>query len=250
VTRHLLRNLRVAPTPPLSQHEAALLALVRKPAPRVSTRDDVAQELLVLKDEIKGLWKSCNGYMKGLVNRHMFRNTEQILEAFERYMVTEVQNSDDFKLFINNLNQSFCESVDPKIYTHDVKDEPPPIPAITDILHGPDMDVITILRNHHFHDKDRALGEAPPADGKPRRGHMRNPQEDVRKHSEVLFQLVNDIYIEEHDAQTWSLLQRRVLTKLRDVLKQIREEFKSARPSAVTPDGGNFPQPSEFIWKW
>ncbi|HJQ32502.1 MAG TPA: vWA domain-containing protein [Pyrinomonadaceae bacterium] len=247
VTRHLRRP-QAAQPPPLGAEEAKLLAAARRPAARAATRADVLDDLRRLKDEIKELRKVCNGYTSALIHRPMFKQTDKLLDAVDYFMVTEVQSPREFELFINNLNQCFCEAVDDQMYERDVKGTPPPIPAVTDVLHGPDMGVISDLRNYLVHDKTRALTEPPP-DGR-RRGHRRDPKADHQRFVEVLQRLVRAGFIEDNDAERWSLLQRGVLTTLRDVLTTIRDEFKraeaaeGARPAAA-PTGQ-----SDFVLKW
>lgn len=247
VTRHV-RSPRQSPPPALQAYEIEALTSARKPAARASTRADVQIELGELQSAIKSLRDACNGYTSGTVSRLMFAQTDKLLDAFTRYMITEVQNVEEFILFINNLNQCFCESVDRKILRREVKDEPPPIPLVTEILHGEKMDVITILRNNYMHDKGRALSEdeGNTISGSSRRDARR----EHRKLVDVLQQLVGVRYIEDGDAALWSRLQRAVLVQLRDALRQIRDEFKRVeQPSPPTTEASEA-SGSEFVWKW
>jgi Mg-chelatase subunit ChlD len=247
VTRHI-RSPRPSSPPALQAYEIDALASARKPAARTSTRAELQVELRELQAEIKSLRDACNGYTSGTVARLMFAQTDKLLDAFTRYMVTEVQNVEEFILFINNLNQCFCESVDRKMLKGEVKDEPPPIPLVTDILHGEKMDVISILRNNYMHDKVRALSEddSSTISGSSRR----DARKEHRKLVDVLQQLVGVRYIEDGDAELWSRLQRAVLIQLRDVLRQIRDEFKRAeQPSPATTEASEATG-SDFVWKW
>jgi hypothetical protein len=247
VTRHLRKPQAVSPQP-LSPDEAAFLAATRRPAARAATGSDVLNELRWLKDEIKELRKVCNGYTSALVQRPMFKQTDKLLDAVDYFMVTEVQSPKEFELFINNLNQCFCEAVDDRMYVRDVKGEPPPIPAVTAVLHGPDMGVISDLRNFLVHDKTRALTEAPP-DSRGR-GHRRDPKADHQRFVEVLHRLVGVRFIEDNDAERWSRLQRAVLMTLRDVLTTIRDEFKRAEVAEAASTAEASAGESGFVLKW
>lgn len=238
VTRHV-KNPRAAATPPLQPHEIAALAEAVKPAARRSTSGDVRNELLGLKEEIRKFHEDCNGYMSAAVFRPMFAQSPKLLDAYERYMVTEAQNVEDFTLFINNINQCFCESVDKKIRKRELKGEPPPIPSVASILHEK-LRAVSLLRNYYVHDKELELS----GDG----GGTSDGRRDHRKLVEVLQSLVGVGYIEDDDAFLWSQLQRAVLARLRDALRESRDEFKRAGQSP--PAGADGDDASQVVWKW
>lgn len=246
VTRHL-KSPRAVSLPKLSNFEISFLKNLENPQMRMQTTAEVQNELLALKREVKELFKDCNEHTKNTIHRWLFGNTIEQVDLFDIYLVEEVQNRENFKLFIDNVYKSFFESLDSKIKNGKIEADPPVISAVTNKIHQR-LRLIRDFRNSCDHDKDSALNEDAAGDSR------QKARSDKKRLVEHYQNLIGVSVLEENNRNGWSRLQRAIIGFLRDSLSEVREIYRHSekRKPVVSQKSETENQTNEtdFVLKW
>lgn len=246
VTRNL-KNPRSSSVPKLSDYEIFSLKNLQNPHFRTQTSQDVQNELLELRKKVKELFNDCNEYTKNTIHRWLFGSTMEQVNLFDTYLVEEVQNRENFKLFIDNIYKSFYESLDSKIKNRKIEGDPRVIEFVTDKIHQK-LRLIKDFRNNCDHDKDSALNEDASGDSR------QKARSDKKRLVEHYQKLVGVSVIEENDRDGWSRLQRSIINYLSDLLFEIRDIYRHSEKKKagihVKAEKENSKEATDFVLKW